>query len=136
MADHSALDRGEDAVLRHAHLVVDDHVVPSAAGGEHLLHGIDELDGLTRLLGEHDHTEIAGHGIVLRAAEASADIGLDDAYLAQGKLEAGGEMTVVKIGALLGRPDRDVARWIVVGERGGGFQKAGQHLSRLEAVFP
>ena len=87
--------------FRHAHLVVDGHVVPSAAGCEHFVHGIDVLDRLARFLGKHDNAEITCNRIVLRAAETAADKGLDDPDLAQRQLETAGQMAVVKIGALL-----------------------------------
>ena len=86
---------------------MDDHVMSAAGGHQLFFHVVDELDGLAGHLGKHDRAEISCQGIVFRAAEPSSYKGLDYPDFVEGKAEAGGQMPVDKIGALLGGPDGD-----------------------------
>ena len=81
VTDDTALDGGKYAVFRHAHFVIDGHIVPSATGCEHFVHSIHELDRLPCFLGEHYCAEISCYRIILCAAESSTDEGLDNTYL-------------------------------------------------------
>ena len=102
-----ALQRGDRTVLLHAHLADDRKVVAPTAGREHLFHGVLEFHRLAGHFREQHGAEIARDRIILGAAETAADERLDDADLRQRQVEAGGEVPVMKVGALLCRPHRD-----------------------------